>query len=134
MEKNLHPNHPLRCVLSGPSNRGKSVFLTKWCLKFFNGFDKIYNYSLSLHQDSYQNLNRRFSNYIPNNIIPTISNEEDYDIVIDDLKNIKDFEKSILGKETYNNTEELKYPQYYENNKGIIILDDLNEKKWMIVA
>ena len=42
--------------------------------------------------------------------------------------NDKDFEKSNIEIETFNNIEELKYPQEYENN-SIIILDDLNQKE-----
>ena len=42
--------------------------------------------------------------------------------------NNKDFEKSDSEKETYESTEELKFPQEYEDG-GIIILDELNEKE-----
>ena len=69
-----------------------------------------------------------FSNYIPIHIIPNILNEEDIDIVIDELVNNKDFEKSDIEIETFDNIEELKFPQEYENN-SVIILDDLNEKE-----
>ena len=69
-----------------------------------------------------------FSNYIPLNIIPNILNEEDIDIVIEDIDNNKDFEKSVIEIETYESIEELKFPQEYENN-SIIILDDLNQKE-----
>ena len=69
-----------------------------------------------------------FSNYIPIHIIPDILNEEDIDILIDELVNTKDFEKSNTEIETFDNIEELKYPQEYENN-SIIILDDLNQKE-----
>ena len=51
MEKNLYPNYPLRCIICGPSNFGKSVFLTKLILTIFGEFDKKYTYSPSLHQD-----------------------------------------------------------------------------------
>ena len=56
MEKILYPNHPVPCIITGPSECGKSVFLTNLILKIINEFDKIYIYSPSLHQDSYQNL------------------------------------------------------------------------------
>ena len=127
MEKILYPNHPVRCIITGPSNVGKSVFLTNLILNI-NEYDKIYIYSPSLHQDLYQKLIKCYSNHIPIHIIPNILNEEDIDIVIDEIVNNKDFEKSDTEIETFDNREELKFPQEYENN-SIIILDDLNEKE-----
>ena len=128
MKKFLYPKHPLCCIICGPSNMGKSVFLTNLILIIINEFDKIYIYSPSLHQDLYQKLIKCFSYYIPIHIIPNILNEEDIDIVIDEIVNNKDFEKSDTEIETYQSIEELKYPQEYEGG-GIIILDDLNEKE-----
>ena len=87
-----------------------------------------YIYSPSLHQDLYRKLIKCFNNYIPIHIITNILNEEDKDIVIDEIVNNKDFEKSVTEIETYESIEELKFPQEYENN-GIIILDDLSEKE-----
>ena len=46
----------------------------------------------------------------------------------DEIVNKKDFEKSDTEVETFHNIEELKLPQEYEN-EGIILPDDLNEKK-----
>ena len=94
MEKILYPNHPVRCITTGPSECGESVFLTNLILKNINEYDKIYIYSPSLHQDLYQKLTKCFSNYIPIHIIPNILKEEDIDIVIEELDNNKDFEKS----------------------------------------
>ena len=128
MEKFLYPSHPCRCIITGPSNVGKTYFLTNIILNIINEYDKIYIYSPSLHQDLYQRLIKCFSNHIPIHIIPNILNEEDIDIVIDEIINNKDFEKSDIEIETYDNIEELKFPQGYENN-SIIILDDLNEKE-----
>ena len=54
--------------------------------------------------------------------------EEDIDIVIEEIVNNKDFEKSDTEIETYESIEELKFQQEYENN-SIIILDDLNQKE-----
>ena len=68
------------------------------------------------------------SNYIPIHIIPNILNEEDIDLVIEEIVNNKDFQKSDTEIETYESIEELKFPQEYENN-SIIILDDLNQKE-----
>ena len=128
MEKFLYPKHPVRCIISGPSNVGKSVFLTNLILSIINEYDKIYIYSPSLYQDLYQKLIECFSNYIPIHIIPNILNEEDIDVVIDELINNKDFEKSDTEIETYESIEGLNFPQNYENN-SIIILDDLNQKE-----
>ena len=41
MDKILYPNHPVRCIITGPSNFGKSVFLTNSILNFINESDKI---------------------------------------------------------------------------------------------
>ena len=128
MEKILYPNHPCRCIITGPSECGKSVFLTNLILNIINEYNKLYIYSPSLHQDLYQRLIKCFGNHIPIHIIPNILNEEDIDIVIDELVNNKDFQKSDTEIETFDNIEELKFPQEYENN-SIIILDDLNQKE-----
>ena len=97
-------------------------------LNIINEYNKIYIYSPSLHLDLYQRLIKFFTRYIPINIIPNILNEADIDIVIDEILNNKDFEKSDTEIETYESIEELKFPQEYENN-SIIILDDLNQKE-----
>ena len=128
MEKILYPKHPLRCIITGPSECGKSVFLTNLILNIINEYDKIYIYSTSLHQKLYQQLIKCFSNYIPIHIIPTILNEPDFDIVIEEIINNKDFERSNTEIKTYESIEELKFPQEYENN-SIIILDDLNQNE-----
>ena len=127
MENYLYPNHPVRCIITGLSECGKAVFLTNLILSIINEFDKIYIYSPSLHQDLYQKLIKCFTNFIPINIIPNISNEKDIDLVTDEIVNNKDFEKSDCEIETYESIEELKFPQEYDG--GIIILDDLNEKE-----
>ena len=48
--------------------------------------------------------------------------------MIDEIVNNKDFQKSDTEMETYENIEELKFPQDYENN-SIIILYNLNQKE-----
>ena len=55
-------------------------------------------------------------------------NEEVIDIVIDEIVNNKDFEKSNTEIETYESIEELKYPQEFDDG-GVIIQDYLNEKE-----
>ena len=128
MEKFLYPNHPVRCIITGPSKCGKSVFLTNLILNNIDEYDKIYIYSPSLHQDLYQKLFKSFNNYLPFNIIPISLNEEDIDVVIEEIVNNKDFEQSDFEIKTYESTEKLKFPQEYVDG-GIIILDDLNEKE-----
>ena len=128
MKKFLYSNPPVRCILTGPSECGKSVFLTSLILNIINEYDKRNFYSPSLHQGLYQKLIKCFSIYIPIHIIPIILNEEDFDIVIEEIVNNKDFEKSNTEIEIYDNIEELKYPQEFEKN-SFFILDDLNEKK-----
>ena len=67
------------------------------------------------------------SNYTPKDIIPNILDEEDIDLVIAEIGNNKDFQKSDTEIETYESIDELKFPQDYDDG-GIIILYDLNEK------
>ena len=66
-------------------------------------------------------------NKIHIHIIQNILNEKDIDIVIEEIVNNKDFEKSDNEIEIYESIEELKYPQENENNSNII-LDDLSQK------
>ena len=122
METLLCPTHPVRCIITGPSECGKPVFLTKLFLNINNEYDKIYIYSPRLHQDLYQFF-KCFSNTIPSHIIPKNLFEEDIDIKINDIVNIKDFEKSDNEIETYESIEELKFPQENDDG-GFIILDD----------
>ena len=124
-EQFLYPDHPLRCIITGPSNVGKSFFLKNLILNIVNEYHKIHIYSPSLHRDLNQKLIKCFSNYIPIHIIPNIG---DMDIVIEEVINNKEFEKSDIVIETYDSIEELKFPQGDEND-GIIILDDINEKE-----
>ena len=90
MDKILYPNHPVRCIITGPSECGKSVFLTNSISNIINEYDKIYIYSKSLHQDFYQKLMKCFCNYLPIHIIPHILIEEDIDVVIKEIVNKKD--------------------------------------------
>ena len=87
MEKFLYPNHPVRPIITGPSNAGKSVFSTNLFLNIINENDRIYIYSPCLHQNFYQKLIKRFSNYILIHIIPNNLNEEDIDVVIEEIFN-----------------------------------------------
>ena len=128
IDKILYPNHPVRCIITGPSECGKSVLLTNLFLNIINEYKKIYIYSPSLHQNFYQKLIECFSKEIPVHIISNIFNEEDIDKVIEEIINNKDFGKSNTVIETYETREELNIPQEYDDG-GLLILDDLNETK-----
>ena len=128
MEKFLYPNHSLRCIVTGHSECGQSVFLTNLILNFIDEQIKIYTYSPSLHQDLYQKIIKFFSNYIPIHINPNLLNEQDTDVVIEEIIDNNDLVKSDTEIETYEKMEEIKFPQEYEDG-GIIELDDLIEKK-----
>ena len=77
MDKYLYPTLLVRCIITGPSNIGKSVFLTNLILNIVNGYDKIYIYSPSVHQDLYQKVIKCLTTYIHIHITPNILNEED---------------------------------------------------------
>ena len=111
MDKNLYPNHPVRCINAYPPECGKSVFLTNFILNIINEYGKLYIYLTSLHRDLYQKLNKCFSIYIPIHKNPNILNEEDIDIVIDEIVNNKDFDKSHIEIETFDNIDGLKVLQ-----------------------
>ena len=128
MDKYLYPTHPVLCIITGPSECGKSVFLTNLILNIINEYDKVYIYSPSLYQDLYQKIFKCFSNYIPIHIKPNKLSEEDIDVVFDEIVNIKDFEKPDTEIETFDSIQELKYQQEFKNN-SIIILYNLNEKE-----
>ena len=69
-----------------------------------------------------------FSDYIPIHKIPNVLEEEDKSLVIGEIVNDKDFEKSVTEMETNESMEELKNPQDVEDG-CIIILNYLNEKE-----
>ena len=109
IDKVLCRQHPVRCIITGPSEFGKSVFLTNIILNIINEYDKLFIYSPSLHQDLYQKLVKCFSIYIPIHIIPNILNEENTDVVIEDIANKKHFKKSNTKIGTYESIEEWKF-------------------------
>ena len=126
IDKILYTNHPIKCIITGPSESGKSVLLKNLILKFINEHDKKYIYSPSLHH-LYRKLIKCFSKNLTFHIIPNIFNE-DIDIVIEEIVINKVFEKSATEIETYESIEELNYPQEYDD--GVIFtLDDRNENE-----
>ena len=44
MEKFLYSFHPVRCIITGPSECGKSYILTKFILSIINEYEKKYIY------------------------------------------------------------------------------------------
>ena len=101
MERFLYPTHPVRRIIPGPSECGKSVFLTNLILNIFNEYNKIYISSPSLHQNIYRKLIRCFTKDVPVHIIPNILNEEDIDVDIEEIVINKEFEKSDTEIENY---------------------------------
>ena len=95
MEKFLYPQHPVRCIITGPSDCGKSVFLTNLISIIINEYDKLYIYSPSLHQDLYRKLIKCFGNYITIHIAPNILNEEDIDVFIEEIVKKKTLQNQI---------------------------------------
>ena len=113
MENLLYPAHPVCCMITGSRECGISVFLTNSILNINNEYAKIYIYSPSLHRDIYQKLIKSFGNYIQIHIIPIILKEEDIDLVIEEIVDDKDFQKSDCEIETYESIEKLNFLQEY---------------------
>ena len=107
MVKTLYPSHPVHCIITGPSECGKSVFVTKLILNNTNECDKIYIYSPSPRQNLYQKIFKYFSIYIAIHKNSNILNEEDIDLVFEEEIVIKeDHEKSDTEMQTYESIEE----------------------------
>ena len=90
MEKLVYLTHPIRCITTGPSECGKSYFLTKLFINIINEFEKIYIYSSNLRQILYQKLAICLNNYKAIRIISYFFNEKDVDVLIDEI--VKDNE------------------------------------------
>ena len=54
MEKFLHPQHPVRCIIARPSECGENFFLTNLIFKIVNEAEKTYIYSPSRQKQLYQ--------------------------------------------------------------------------------
>ena len=81
MKTNLYSSHPIRCIITGPTECGKPCSPTSLSFNIINDYGKIHVYSPSLHQDSYQKKFNCFSTFMPIIIIRNISNEEEIDLV-----------------------------------------------------
>ena len=128
MEKFRYPQSSVCCIITGSSECGKTVIPKNSLFNIINEYEKLYIYPQSLHQGLYQDLIKSFGNYIPIKVIPNILHEVDIDIVIDEICNDEDFEKSDTEIETCESIGELKFPQEFDDG-GIIILGDSNEKE-----
>ena len=60
--------------------------------------------------------------------MPNILNQEDINLVIEQIVNDEDCQKSDTEMDTHESIDELKNPQHYGYG-GILIADDLNEKQ-----
>ena len=132
MEKYLYPHHPARVVITGPSECGKTCFLTNLILNIIDDFSKIYIYSPSLHQELYQKIIKCFTAFLPLNVIKNVLVQllAELDSLIVEIVNDEDFESSEKEIETFESIEELKYPQNYDSDTStVIILDDLNQSE-----
>ena len=120
MKNVLYPTHLVCCNITGPSECGKSVFLTNLVLNSSNELDQIYIYSPSLHQDLYQQFFKCFCNNTLVYKIPKVLNEEDIDVVTDEIVNDKHFEISDTEIEMYESIEKFKDPQEYDGG-GVLL-------------
>ena len=75
MEKILYPSDSVRTIITGPSNSGKTYFLSNLILNIIDDFQKIYLYSPSLHQELYQKIIKCFNAFLPLHVIQNILNE-----------------------------------------------------------
>ena len=126
MENKLCPKSPLRVVISGPSGCGKTCLLTKLITEIINEFTEIYIYSPSIHQDTYQNLIECFKQKAPpKSISKILKNKRTIEACLAD----ENFETSDIEISVHEKIDELKYPQKYEGESTVFILDDLNERE-----
>ena len=132
MENLLYPDQPVRCIITGPSEKGKTTLLIHLILNIVNDYDKIYIYSPSIHQESYRKLIRCFECTIPVTDIVKLQRLK-YDELADAIKELvedENFEPSPVVMESYPSIDELMMPEDYDETlKSVIILDDLTEKE-----
>ena len=126
MEKLLNLEIPIRCIISGESNSGKSTLLFKLLFKIINDFDKINIYSPTIHQLNYQKIIKCFQSFLPLNIIDNILEDdislEELDGVIEVIITDEDFVSSEVEIEAYDNLNELKNATEYDFEKHNVII------------
>ena len=81
----------------------------------------MYIYSAILHQDLYRKLTKFFRFIIPIHLFPNNLVEDDVNLVIEEIVNDEDIEKSDTEKETYESIEDPKFLQDYDDG-GIFVL------------
>ena len=108
----------------------ETFFLTKLILNISFVFGEICIYSTSLHQDLNQNVFKYITKYIPKHIIQDIFNEEYLDLIIEEINNHKNCEKSETEIETNEwKKKEVKKPRESDSDhSNKIVWDDMNEK------
>ena len=123
MDKKLYPKSPVRVVISGPPGCGKTCLLIKLITEIIDDYTEIYIYSPSTHQETYTKLIECFEQKIPPiSISKILKNKKTIeDCLSDELSNIEIF--------VHENIDELKFPQDYQGESTVIILDDLNENE-----
>ena len=123
MKMKLYPKSPVRVVISGPSGCGKTCLLIKLITEIIDDYTEIYIYSPSIHQETYTKLIECFEQKIPPiSISKILKNKKTIeDCLSDELSNIEIF--------VHENIDELKFPQDYQGESTVIILDDLNENE-----
>ena len=123
MHRTLYPKSPVRVVISGPSGCGKTCLLIKLITEIIDDYTEIYIYSPSIHQETYTKLIECFEQKIPPiSISKILKNKKTIeDCLSDELSNIEIF--------VHENIHELKFPQDYQGESTVIILDDLNENE-----
>ena len=134
MEKHLYPEKLVGTIISAKSASGKSTLLFKILFNIINEFDKIFIFSPTVHQPSYQKIINCFQISLSLNVINNILKEnlslEDLDTYIEEIINDEDFESSNIEYESCENIDELKNAQEYDSDiHMVIIFDDLNKKQ-----
>ena len=97
MEKNFYSSYPIGCIITGPTDCGKSRFPKNLIFNINNDYGKRHSYSPSVHQDSFQKNFNCFSFFMPIIKIRNISNKEVIDLVISEIVIDENFETYTLN-------------------------------------
>ena len=128
----MYPSKPLRCIISGKTASRKRTLLFKIPLNIIIEFDKIYIFSPTIHQPTYQKILKCFQSFMPLNAIYYIIQEdiplEELDNVVEVIVNDERVISSEIEIEPYDNIDELKdATEFHSDKNNIIILDDLSK-------